>query len=233
MLSEYLNIDEGGVSVLEEQIDSDTQMEYFEYSRGYENKFSKEEAFRNKELIFHNDISLERKKDLLVQLASIKDVEAYRTIERYLREPSSKLYEWAYLALQESKLLLESHILEESKVLITTGLGGKGLKIRYFIVFFTGNSSLLTPLQQKIITSELQYASKHNDTEIEDIIFEEGFASILALVPIQVSVREMFYKINTECNQFGNFLFHDFIITNLKVLSIEEIKELLAINNLI
>jgi hypothetical protein len=232
LLTEYLDIGENGINILEEQIDSGTQLEYFEYSRNCENKSTDEDVFLNKDLIFSNDISIDHKKSILVQLASINNVEAYRTIEKYLHEYSNILYEWAYLALQESRLLIESKLLEENKVLITTGLGSKGLKIRYFIVFFTIDGSSINSLQEKIIRSELEHTLKRKGAEIEDIIFEDCFAFVLAIIPIQESVQSLFNNIIWECNQFGGFLFNEYIITNLKILSLEEIKELLIVNNI-
>lgn len=231
MLNEYLDIGEDSINILEEHIDSEVQLEYFEYSRNYENKDSAEEIFQNRDLIFSNDISSDHKKNILVQLASINDVEAYRTIQKYLRSSDAHLYDWACMALQESRLLLESNLLEENKVLITTGLGGKGMKLRYFVVFFTRNGLPLDQLQKKIIKSELNYTLNKNNAEIEDIIFEDRFASFLSFVPIHIPVQQLFESVIFECNQFGNFLFSDFIITNLKVLSVEEIREMLAINN--
>jgi hypothetical protein len=232
LLNKYLDIGYNGINILEEQIDPITQLEYFEYSRSQANKWGLEDIFLYKDEIFENHVSVDRKKIILVQLASVNHVEAYRTIEKYLRNPGVKLYEWAYLALQESRLLIESKLLDESKVLITTGLGGKGLKLRYFIVFFTFDGSTMTKLQKKIIKSELNYTLKRKGAEIEDILFKDGFACVLSMVPMQIPVQKLFSKILYECNQFGGFLFNDFIITNVKILSLDEIHELLAINNL-
>jgi hypothetical protein len=230
LLNEYLDIGEDSINILEEKIDSDIQMEYFEYSRINGNKDGAEEIFNNRDLIFNNDVSDEHKKNILVHLASYNDVEAFRTIQKYLRGPSTLLYDWACMALQESRLLLESKLLEENKVLITTGLGGKGLKLRYFVVFFTKSRSTFNNLQKRIVKSELNYTLRKNGAEIEDIIFENSFASILAIVPINVSVKQLFDSILFECNQLGGFLFNDYIITNLKVLSLDEIKEMLAVH---
>ena len=154
LLSEYMNVDEQNICVLEEQIDSETQFEYFECSRNNENTISKDEVIRRKDLIFDENVPTDEKKILLVQLASTNHVEAYRTIEKYLRKPNIKLYEWAYIALLESRLLLESQILDEDRILVTSGLGGKGNKLRYFIVFFTDDGSAITSLQQKIIENQ-------------------------------------------------------------------------------
>jgi len=122
------------LQVLEDQIDIDIQTEYFEYSKNHNLTINPEDVIKNKEDIFQNDISIEDKKCMFVKLASINSVEAFRTIERYLKEPHQSLHDWAKLAFQESKLLLESKLLDENQVLISTGLGGKGLKLRYFTV---------------------------------------------------------------------------------------------------
>ncbi|MBN1951491.1 MAG: hypothetical protein JW801_09820 [Bacteroidales bacterium] len=233
LLSEYLQIDEDSISLVDQQIDNDIQLEYFEYSKNLESQLSDDEIIRKKDLIFDEQISTDEKKVLLVQLASLKNVEAYRTIEKYLKRPNNKLYDWAYLALLENRMRLESTLLNENKALITTGLGGKGNKLRYFIVFFTDDGSPITKLQKKIILSELNYAFKRNGAEVEEIIFEEGFASFTTVIPLHVPVQDLFNKIVKECNEFGGFLFDDYIITNIKVLDMDEIQELLALNNII
>lgn len=233
LLNEYLNVGEEGINLVEEQIDSDTQVEYFEYSKNREIKRTNEEIIKDKDLIFDTSVSLDHKKSILAQLATVSSVEAYRTIERYLKNSNNILYNWTYLALQESRLLLESKFMEENKVLITTGLGAKGNKLRYFIVFFTSDGSSITTIQKRIIKSELQFAFNNIGAEIEDIIFEDGFASILSIIPIHIAVQQLFDNIIKECNEFGSFLFNDYIITNVRVLSKDDISELLAVNNII
>ena len=232
ILNEYLEIGSDSISLLEEPVDLDTQMEYFEYKRDRNEMLSADEIISKKDQIFADDISTEGKKLLLVQLASIGNVEAFRTIEKYLKNPDDSLFKWAYLAFLESRLLLESTFLDENKVLITTGLGGKGLKLRYFIVFFTGDGSPISRFQQRIIENELKYAFYRHGAEIEDLIFEDGFAYFVTVVPIQIAVQKFFTEILRECNTFGSFLFNDFIISNVKKLSVEEIRELLAINQI-
>lgn len=233
LLSDYLDVGQQNVSLLEKQIDSETQSEYFEYSRVLANNKSNEEIIRDKDLIFDNSISIDHKKNILAQLATVYSVEAYRTIEKYLHQSNNLLYNWTYLALQESKLLLESRFMNENKVLITTGLGGKGNKLRYFIVFFTKNGSAITDIQKKIIKGELDFAFNNNGVELEDIVFEDGIASILTIIPIHIAIQQLFENIIKECNEFANFLFNDYIITNVRVLSKEEISELLELNNIL
>ena len=81
--------------------------------------------------------------------------------------------------------------------------------------------------------NELNYAFKRNGAEIENILFENEFATLTTIVPMNVPVQNLFNKIVRECNEFGGFLFDDYIITNVKELTLEEIKELLALNNIL
>lgn len=231
-LQEYFGLEENSINILEETIDADIQFEYFEYSRNYNSHKSEEEIIRDKNIIFDNRISLDEKKAVLVELASINNIEAFRTIEKYVSLPDIKLYDWACIALQESRLHLESRLLDENKVLITTGLGGRGLKLRYFIVLFTPDGKKLSKTQQRIIEKELKYFLPKNNSELEDIVFEDGFASVLAMIPIQVNLKALFRKIISECNHIGNFLYNDFIITNVRAMHYTEIKELLEANEI-
>jgi hypothetical protein len=231
-LQEILGMEESSISILEENIDSEIQYEYFEYSRKYDYLRSEEEIINDKDCLLDKTISVDQKKHALIELASLNSIEAYRAIEKYLHQPNIKLHDWACLALHECRLQLESQLLDKSKVLITTGLGGKGFKLRYFIVLFTPNAKTLNTIQQQIIVKELQFFLKQNGSELEDIEFEDSFASILCMIPLKVSPRPLFQKVINECNVFGNFLFNDFIITNMKALHTNDIRELLTVNNI-
>lgn len=231
-LQDFLGMEESNINVLEESIDSNIQLEYFECSRNITQSRSEVEILQDKDCLFDLDLSIDKKKNTLIELASVNNIEAYRTIEKYLNQPNIKLYEWAILALQESKLNLECQLLDESKVLITTGLGGKGQKLRYFIVLFTPDGNVITGIQQQIIIKELEYQLRLSGSELEDYIFEDSFASILCMIPLKTPPKPLFKSIIEECNFFGDFLYNDFIITNVKALNVDEITELLAINNI-
>lgn len=231
-LQEYLGIREDSISILEENIDTDIQLEYFQHSRNLNSFKTEEEIIRDKDIIFDMQLPIDEKKSALIELASLNNVEAYRTIEKYLHQPNIKLYKWACMALQESKLKLESNLLDESKALISTGLGGKGLKLRYFIVLFTPDGEKLSQYNAQTIRKELNFYLPRCGAELEDILFEKSFASILAIIPLKVDLQELFRKIIKECNDLGDFLYDDFIITNMKAMSVDEITELLCINNI-
>ena len=94
-------------------------------------------------------------KKILCDLAFIDDVKAYRRIEKFIESASGTLKQWATLSLQESRMLLQSSLLDEQQVFISTGLGGKGKKLRYFVVFLSVNENeMLSSTQQKLLKDD-------------------------------------------------------------------------------
>ena len=89
-------------------------------------------------------------------------------------------------------MLLESKLLEENQVFISTGLGGKGSKLRYFVVLILKKSEKFSELQKKIVRNEFELMLKRNDAEIEELEFMETFATLLAILPLKVSLKDVF-----------------------------------------
>lgn len=212
-------------SILEEQIDVELQMEYFNYSRDIKSKFPIEMVMQHQIDLFNPEVSLEEKKNLLVLLASQEKVEAFRTIEKYAKNPDTELREWSILALQESRMVIQSSLMDEQQVYISTGLGGKGQNLRYFVVFISkenlGDFSLV---QRKLIRDELDYALKHSNGILEEMNFEEDLAIAVLLLPVKSDIQGVFSSVINECNQYGDFIRQDIIITNVKRMNVTEIR---------
>lgn len=218
-------------SILEERIEIEVQMKYFEFSKNIRKLNISAECFENREELFLPDISEDRKKDILSAIASIDDVKAYRTIEKFAKESESNLRQWAVLALQESRMLIQSSLLDEQQVFISTGLGGKGKKLRYYVVFINNNRhDILNNTQQKLLREELIFELNGNDGEFETMDFMEGFSTSLVVLPLRTDIKKVFQNIIDECNQYGNFLDDDLIVTNVKIMSRSEIVQLLHQN---
>jgi hypothetical protein len=218
----------GTFSILEEKIDIDLQMEYFEFSRTIKKDLDMDEVMTRKNQIFDLGKDAGDRKTLFAQLASLEDVSAYRTIERYLKEGHKELRNWAILALQESRMLLESKLLEENQVFISTGLGGRGSRLRYFVVLIGKDDIELSDLQKKVIKNEFEDILSKHDSEIEKIDFMGNFATLLVMVPLKVALKDVFRSAIQECNQYGDFMKSNFIITNVKELNLDEIKDFLS-----
>jgi hypothetical protein len=217
----------GTFSILEEKIDIDLQMEYFEFSRSIKRDLDEKMVMDRREQIFDFNQDEVDRKSMFAMLASLEEVLAYRTIEKYLKEGHKELRSWAILALQESRMLLESKLLEENQVFISTGLGGKGSKLRYFIVLIGKEKRDFSDLQKKIIKNEFDDILAKCDAEIEKIDFLGQFATLVAMVPLKVALKDVFRSAIVECNQYGDFMKSNFIITNVKELNLAEIKDFL------
>ena len=218
-------------SILEEQIDIDIQVKYFELANRVRSKKNAAKCFKNREELFLDDISDDRKREILLAIASIDDVKAFRTIEKFVGLAEGEIKQWAVLAFQESRMLIQSSLLDEQQVFISTGLGGKGQKLRYYVVFINKNQNIiLNKIQQKLLKDELIYELNQNKGEFETMDFSEGFSTVLVMLPLQSDLKRLFRSIIEECNQYGDFLDDDMIVTNVKVMSRNEILEMLKQN---
>ncbi len=218
-------------SILEEQIDIEVQMKYFERAQKVRSKIDATECFEKREELFAPETKVERKKEILLSIAVLDDVKAFRTIEKFVGVAEGELKQWAVLAFQESRMLIQSSLLDEQLVFISTGLGGKGQKLRYYVVFINKNQEeILKPSQQKLLKNEVIFELNQHGGEFESMDFSEGFSTVLAMLPLQSDLKQIFRNIIDECNQYGDFLDDDMIVTNVKIMSRNEILEMLKQN---
>jgi len=218
-------------SLIEDPVDVAVQMKYFETSSRMSGKINEEDLLARKNELFDSAVPVENKKALLVQMAGVPSPEVYRVLENYVKEPDEELKEWSKMALHENRLLLESHLLDNRQVFISTGLGGKGHKLRYFVVLINKGGDDLKPFQQKVVQDEMQYTLQRHNSELENVNFMQRYTTMRVVIPINSDVTRLFREGIDECNQFGDFLSPDFIVTNLKEMSEEEINEALSVNN--
>jgi len=226
-IQEILGNFSGNLSILEHQIDVKLQIEYFDFSRNVRRDFDPAIILNQEPDLYNPEIDIDAKRELLVSLASIERPEAYRVIERYLQYAPVEMRDWAILALQESKMLLESKLLEENQVFISTGLGGSNGKLRYFIALFSESSNEFSDIQRNIIKSEFDFIFPKYEAEVEKIEFYSNYVTIVALIPLNIPVKDPISVAIDECNTLGNFIKQGYLITNVKILSAIEIDNLL------
>jgi hypothetical protein len=221
-------------NIIDEQIDVKLQMDYFKLSRKIKKQIGKNNQIDIDTLPELTDISLDQlqQKELLIKLASIDDPKAYRRLEEFSQIENNQLRQWSLLAMQESRMLLESNLLDEKQVFISTGLGGRGNMLRYFVVLIGENLDEFAEYQKKIVKSEFEFGLQKNRSELESIIFEKQYVSLLVLIPIDVAFHQILLSVVEECNQFGNFLKSNFLVTNVKTLNYEEIHNFVEKNQL-
>jgi len=228
-VQEYFGGLNNNFSLMEEPVDMVTQMYYFEMSGMMRGAVEEENMLARKEELFDPAVSVEEKQLLMVQMACVTNPEIYRALEKYAKNPDADLKEWSKLALQENKLLLESHLLDSRQIFISTGLGGKGHKLRYFVVLINKKGDDLKPFEQKVVQDEMSYTLQRYDSELENLNFMRQFTTMRVVVPISSDLTKLFREGIDECNQFGDFLMPEFIVTNMKEMSEQEIQEALSL----
>lgn len=219
------------LNVLEEEVDIKVQREYFALAKELSESPDEypelcKQYVENIQDLFDEAIDPEVRKKMLVILATIEEVMVYRAIE-HLAAIEAPLQKWAVIALQQSRMLLQSTLLDDPGVFISTGLGGHGQLLRYFCVFFYREPGDLQPYQQKVLKNETETAINAADGTLETVEFLSEYATMLMLLPIKTDLQPLFANIIDECNQYGNFLHENMIITNVKKLTDKEIYHLL------
>ncbi len=226
-------------SVLEEEIDIDLQFEYFKQAKKLrtERQKAKKDSVVDESNEQHVDFDvlesalyddaceIEEKKKILVQIASSQGVKTFRILEKYKDVAPEDLSHWTSLALQESKMHLESSLLDENQVFISTGMGGKGDKLRYSVALRSASEEILTEIQQQVILREAEFALNAEESELENIRFEEEFAIIKVLVPMSKDINNIFKQCISACNDLGKFLHENFVVTNVKEFSVEKLRK--------
>jgi hypothetical protein len=214
--------------ILEETIDIEVQKEFFESTKNI--NLDPELDVLNDMISKLNqiDTSIDDCKTLLQKLALIDSVEAFRTIEAFANNPRQELKEWSVLALQQSRMVLQCSLLDEQQVFISTGLGGKKDKLRYYLIFpYNLNIHELTQIQKEALKKELDFFLSIHNGETEFTEFEKRYATAMTLIPLKAPIPDIIKDILNECNQYGDYLSPDVMITNMKKLSQEEILQII------
>ncbi|MCQ2960300.1 MAG: hypothetical protein MJ198_08965 [Bacteroidales bacterium] len=216
------------LNIIEEQIDLDIQMNYFKRS-GMLKKHVVElnDVLSKIPILYDVEARLEEKRDILIQLASFEDIETFRFLEKFKNDSDGEIKLWATMAYRESKMLLESSLLEDdNQILISTGLGGKGASLRYFVCLVHKNEDFFTEFQEKIIRNEFASSSERYAMEIESLHVENHLVKASLLIPINEPVKNVVGDVIDACEELGDFLDKHVIITNVRAFSDSEIEEI-------
>ena len=148
----------------------------------------------------------------------------------YAEAPDPEMANWAYMALMESRIVLESDLSDEKQILISTGMGGKGEKLRFYVLILANELKPFQDYQRKIVEREFPYQLEKADCEIEQLTIGEQYVAMVFLIPVLAEIKQVIERVINECNEYGNFLSSSFTITNVKELSEEEVHEVIKKN---
>ncbi|MDR0546104.1 MAG: hypothetical protein LBG77_00720 [Dysgonamonadaceae bacterium] len=220
------------VHVLDTVVPVEKQMEYFHFSETVRRNLKNESIDDLIEELKREDIPLADQKYILSMLAVSGDVKAFRAIEAYSKgDFDPALADWVAMSILQAKMTLESEFSDEQQVFISSGLGGKGDKLRFYAFFQSENLIPFTDYQRNLITQEFSYSIQKYQGEAEEIKIEKNYFSVLFLVNIKEDIRRMMESAMDECNEYGNFIHPGFVITNVKRFDEYDIERELRNNN--
>ncbi|GHT02839.1 hypothetical protein AGMMS49525_06950 [Bacteroidia bacterium] len=208
----------GDFHILETIVPVEKQMEYFKYSAYVRAKNPQETVERQMNVLQAKDSTYEELKYALTYLATSGDVGAYRAIETFSKQAvDPKLAEWTSLSLMQARLTMDAEFLNEKQVFISTGLGGKGNKFRFYAFFRANHLTPFSDYQRRLIEKEFAFSIQKNNGEVEKIDIGENYFSILFLMDMSADVRYVLISAADVCNEFGEFIDARIMVTNVKV----------------
>lgn len=223
---------DGHFHILEQRVPVELQMEYFKYSEQVRKDRVKPDLTDMECIAFRKSLSdpeatTDHKKFILSLLATSREVKAYRILEDYVQHPDDDVSNWAYMALMESRISLESELSDEKQIYISTGLGGKGEKLRFYVLILSRDKKPFLEYQRKVIEREFAYFLPKADCEIERLTIGEQYVELVFLIPVRADIKLTLDNVINECNQYGDFLSDIFTITNVKELTQQEIVDII------
>ena len=129
-----------------------------------------------------------------------------------------------------SRIALESELSDEKQIYISTGLGGKGEKLRFYVLMTSKGKKPFQEYQRQTIEREFAYYLPKTDCEIERLTIGEQYVELVFLLPVRTDIKATLDRVINECNQYGDFLSNVFTITNVKELTAEEVSEIINKN---
>ena len=205
------------IKIIDTVVDADVQIEFFELINKVREVPNDLDELDKELYLPTTDVA--RKKNILAIMSVFGEVKSFRLLEKYLENAEPELKPMAFVAYQQSKMLLESKLMDEDFVVfVASGLGGKDGRLRFVFVLVSKNEDF-DDVQKKIIDGELDYILKNNNAILEKTEYVNKYVIITVLTPIFANLVEMVENIIIEVNQYGNFLREDIFITNEKVLN--------------
>jgi hypothetical protein len=229
---------EGHLHMVSSMIPAQTQAAYFHAVQqerltrqrmgiGAVSESEADEAYRT----LYNELSeLNQKKHSIILLVVDGTVLSYRRLEAYAGEATDELADWLQMALSEVSVSLQMEFSGEPHVLVASGLGGKGDRMRFFSLFLSNGNLPFEGYQRRLIEKEFAYILPREGCEIERLVVGEKHVELLLFVPVSIDFFSIVSKVVEECNQYGNFLAPHIFVTNVKKMTETEIEQALRIN---
>ncbi len=203
--------------VIENKIKGEIINEYYELLENIDNK--SQIKILQSQNHWKNLNSPNKIKELLVCLSEIGDVKSYRKIEEIIKSRNPEILNFSFVALKFARLNLENYLSDESVGFISSELGGKGNKLRYYFVL--KSIEKIEKDNESKIVNELHNICNQSDSEFEEIENHGNYILIKILVSIDFAIGDIIEKLT---NKYP-FIDKEYICTNVEKPTIEFIEK--------
>lgn len=224
LLMDFLSTQPHNVRIIEEVISIHVQERFLKIAQNLKPDGPDQNGQRaTKDEILKGSLSIEETEYELVRQAFTGEIEDYRFLESYQLSAQNELRDFARFACLVSRIRVESELTGNPPSLISTGLGGKGNRLRYIMAIFPNFNGTFSETQARVIQNEWEETGKTFEIESEKIRFLFEYAFIQALVPITVDLNSVAKAFINESNRFGNFIYQGYFLTNVAIPTHREI----------
>jgi hypothetical protein len=179
-----------------------------------------------RQILFDPAAPLEAKREILTRLAQCGTVDAYRAIERYVKNPDPALEQWGKVALYECRMALESELLEKPVGIISTGLGGAQHRLRYLVAVGL-SCPPLHDAQRRRLESAWRTACERHGSILEHVRFRPNHVILTLLISMETPVGTVIDVGIAAANGDDPILRRNYFVTNVAVPTEEEIQHIL------
>ena len=102
--------------------------------------------------------------------------------------------------------------------------------LRFFAFFKSRSLEPFSSYQKGLIEKETLFYIQEYEGELEEVNVVENYFTLIFLINMKMDIKKMLAQIVNECNQYGDFVDPNFVITNVKIFSEEDIQKELQKN---
>lgn len=214
--------------IVEKEIKFEIQQEYLELSK--QKNIDNLQDINISDLkteLFDSKTELKKIKEIIVVLGNIGSIESLKILQEYYEKSIDDLKPLITLSIQENIMFLETEFDNEPIGMISSGLGGKNNKLRYYFVIISQTGDSFSDQQKRLIEIEYELICKQYNTEIEKVDFKCDYAEIIILMPLNIALETIVMEGMKKCNEYGNFIVEFYYATNVEIPEIEELQKII------
>ncbi len=227
-----LNGDVSNFSVWEQGTDVNLQLEYVDYIIKNEKKLKIDNIELAIDKLEDELTDTAAQKEIITGLSLKTDISAYRALEKFIEDKNHKLHEWAKIAYQYSRVMIEADLSDEPRIMIASGMGGRGNMLRYQAILSLKDDLKFTAFKQDVVRKELDFAAINTDAKIESCDFYDNFADIRFLLSFKKDVRDFMASVADNSNELGVGIASRIIISNTRAYDESDIRRLINADDL-